>query len=61
MVRLGLAKSRNQATVKLITMGIERMRRDGSKKKVKRDGGEVQKREIPYPLPKAKDVDENRE
>ncbi len=62
MVELGLAKSRNQALVKLITLGIKRMKKDVDRKRKVKEIVERFKREgIPYALPTAKDVEENRE
>ena len=62
MVELGLAKSRNQALVKLITLGIERMKKEVDRKRKVKEIVERFKREgIPYVLPTAKDVEENRE
>ncbi len=62
MVKLGLAKSRNQALVKLIMLGMERMKKEVDKKRKVKEIVEKLKREgIPYALPTAKDVEENRE
>ncbi len=62
MVKLGLAKSRNQAFVKLIMLGMERMKKEVDKKRKVKEIVEKFKREgIPYALPTAKDVEENRE
>ncbi len=62
MVELGIVKSRNQALVKLITLGMERMKKEIERKKKIKELVEKFKREgIPYELPTAKDVEEGRE
>ena len=62
MVELGLAKSRNQALVELITLGIGRTKKLVDRKRKAKEIVERFKREgIPYVLLTAKDVEENRE
>ncbi len=61
MVRLGLAKSRNQAFVRLISLGMEKMAEELEQRRKIREMVEKFKKEgIPYVLPTAKDVEEGR-